>query len=251
MHLALEELLDGLADAAGTALLVLVVLELALQEERVEGGAIPRRGDVGADDVGTGRGAGAGEHRQEAGVVGREHRQLGHGGEGIGLVAGCERAAVGAGKRGELQVVELALGVGAQPVVVEMARDEMLDRRRLDADGGLRESGLRLDHAIGHAGALLAAIDEGQGLVIERAQELALPSVPGGGADRADVGDGEDQEQLQALGRADDVGEVAARLRVGQIAALGDGAHVEMVEHEPFDEGGLLRVETEARADVP
>ena len=63
------------------------------------------------------------------------------------------------------------------------------------------------------------------GLVVERAQQLALPAVPDAGADGADVGDGEHQQQLQALRALHDVGEVADGLGVADVAAEGDLAH--------------------------
>ena len=71
---------------------------------------------------------------------------------------------------------------------------------------GLRPVGERLGElGLGGGDAAVAAdlaVAAGQhrlGLVVERAQQLALPAVPDAGADRLDVGDGEDQEQLQPL----------------------------------------------------
>ena len=77
----------------GAPALVLLAVELALQQEGVEGKAVARRGDVRADDVGAGRRAGAGKQRQQARMIGREHRQLGDRGEGVGRKVGREGAA--------------------------------------------------------------------------------------------------------------------------------------------------------------
>ena len=64
--LALQQLLDGLGDAPRAAQLVLVVVELAREQEGVEREAVARGGDVRARDVGAGGRAGAGEQRQQA-----------------------------------------------------------------------------------------------------------------------------------------------------------------------------------------
>ena len=77
----------------------------------------------------------------------------------------------------------------------------------------------------------LRAVDLGEaagqhrlGLVIERAEELRLPAVPDAGADRADVGGGEDGQQLQPLERLHHRGEILDGLAVGQVARLRDAS---------------------------
>ena len=72
----------------------------------------------------------------------------------------------------------------------------------------MRSAGQSLSSARSSACAMrdaLGAVDLGEaagqhrlGLVIERAQELRLPAVPDAGADRADVGGGEDGQKLHA-----------------------------------------------------
>ena len=80
---AAQQAPDHVADAAAAAELVLVVLELAVEQEGVERIAVARRHDVGAGDVGAGGGAGAGEQRQQTRMVRRHDGQLGDCGEGV------------------------------------------------------------------------------------------------------------------------------------------------------------------------
>ena len=96
----------------------------------------------------------------------------------------------------------------------------------------------------------MAAAKQGLGLEIERAQELALPAVPDPRPHRADVGDGEQQQQLQPLRALHQRGEIAHRLRIVEIAALRDLAHGEVVLDQPHRRLGLRGVEPEARAQL-
>ena len=102
----------------------------------------------------------------------------------------------------------------------------------------------------------LRAVDLGEaagqhrlGLVIERAQELRLPAVPHAGADRADVGGGQDGEQLHALQRLHHGGEILDGLAVGQVARLRHRRHHEMLLDQPGDGFGLGRRQAEPRAE--
>ena len=94
-----------------------------------------------------------------------------------------------------------------------------------------------------------AAGQDRLGLEIERPQKLALPAVPDAGADRADVADGEHQEQLQPLHRLHDLGEIEDGAAVGQVARLGDARHGEVLFDQPGDELGLVRREPEPGAE--
>jgi hypothetical protein len=90
---------------------------------------------------------------------------------------------------------------------------------------GVAQPLLAGSHPLG-AGDLDRAAPEGDlGFRIEGAQELALPASPDAWADRLDVRDGENEEQLQALHGLDHVGEAADRGGVREIAAL---RHVDM-----------------------
>ncbi len=75
--LAAEGALHGERDAAGAAQLVLVALEGARHVDHVERQAVRGGEDLRIDDVGGRRGAGPGDGRQQARVVGGDHRQLG------------------------------------------------------------------------------------------------------------------------------------------------------------------------------
>ena len=61
------------------------------------------------------------------------------------------------------------------------------------------ELGLGRCHALGAVDLGEAAGKHRLGLVIERAYELRLPAVPDAGADRADIGGGQDGKKLHAL----------------------------------------------------
>ena len=87
----------------------------------------------------------------------------------------------------------------------------------------------------------MAAAKQGLGLEIERAQELALPSGPHPRPDRADVGDREQQQQLEPLAALHQRGEIAQRLRIVEVAALREQAHGEVMLDQPGGRLGLRR----------
>ena len=66
----------------------------------------------------------------------------------------------------------------------------------------------------------MAAAEHDLGLPVERAQELTLPAVPYAWSDRANVGDGEREQHLQALLGLHDRGQRLGRTRVEEVAAL-------------------------------
>ena len=74
--------------ALGPAALVLLGLEFALDQNRVERHAVGGGEDLGAGDVGAGRRTGAGDERQQARMIRRIDREFGDGGEGIGFNRG-------------------------------------------------------------------------------------------------------------------------------------------------------------------
>ena len=86
------------------------------------------------------------------------------------------------------------------------------------------------------------------GGIEQAAQQLPLPVVPGARPDRADVDNGQHQQQAQPLGALHRGDEILDRLGVGQVALEGGGRHQQMVPHQPGDRLGLRRVEPEARA---
>ena len=93
---------DQFADAFAAAELIVVVLEGAVEKERVERISVSRRHDVSAGDVGPGGRASAGEQRQQARMVGRDDRQLGNGREGVGACIGSDVGAFALGPASSL-----------------------------------------------------------------------------------------------------------------------------------------------------
>ena len=74
---AFQHLLDHLADPRRAPALVLVAVVFPRDRDGVERAAVGGGVDLRVDDVGAGRGAGAGDDRQQPGMVGREDRQFG------------------------------------------------------------------------------------------------------------------------------------------------------------------------------
>ena len=88
----------------------------------------------------------------------------------------------------------------------------------------------------------VAHVAEAQALarrVVELAEQLALPAVPGARPHRANVDCGQDGKVAQALLALHLADEILDRLGVGEVALLRRVAHQQMVEHEPSNEVGL------------
>ena len=147
-------------------------------------------------------------------------------------------------------MLDAPLGVGAQPIVGVVPVDVAVDLVRLPAGEVVTQRLLRLGRALAALHLRVAAGDQRLGLVVQRAQQLALPAVPHAGAHGANVGDGQQQQQLQPLRALHHVGEVADGLGIGQIAALSDVAHRQVLLDQPDDGFGLRRRQPEARAQL-
>src|SRR5690606_3428094 len=122
LALALEQLPDRVDDAGGADLLVLVGGEGAPQAEGVDGAAVAAGEDLRADDRGVLHGAGPGDEREQARMVGRVEADLGDALEGphpYGAGKGLGGEVGGADHAG---VLDLQFRLGAQPVMVVMAR---------------------------------------------------------------------------------------------------------------------------------
>jgi len=87
------------------------------------------------------------------------------------------------------------------------------------------------------------------GGLVEGSQERTLPIAPDAGADRADVDDGQRQQQAQTLWALHLADEVVDRLGVGEIALERSGGQQEVMADEPGDRLGFRRVEAEPRAE--
>ena len=126
----------------------------------------------------------------------------------------------------------LMLGVGGQPVGIIVEFQVLLQLPVLPADrlgkGPLR----RLDPlAVRYGG--MAAGDHRLRLVVERAQQLALPAVPHARPHGADVHDGEDEKQLQTFRTLHHLGEVEDGLEIRQVTHLRGLAHQQVMAHQP------------------
>ncbi|CAM4376780.1 hypothetical protein PARU111607_15995 [Palleronia rufa] len=87
-------------------------------------------------------------------------------------------------------------------------------------------------------------------LVVEGAQKLRLPAVPGAGPDAADVADGQQRQQVQPLAGPHRLGEVADRARIAQVALLGHVRHQQVIAHQPLHRFGIGAVHPHPRADL-
>ena len=150
----------------------------------------------------------------------------------------------------ELGVLDHLARVGPQPVVgIVPARRSARPPPRGQSATAARKAAWARGDAVARGELRVAARHHRLGLVVEPAQQLALPAVPGAGPDGADVGHGQHQQQLQPLRALHDVGEVADGLGVADVAAEGDRAHQQVVLDEPGDGLGLGRAQAEARAE--
>ena len=119
---ALEGLLDKRGDTLAAPHLVVVVVEGAADHHRIECAPVGGGEYLRVDDVGVARGAGAGNDREHARMVGREHGQLGRRLEGHGPDVEGELQPCLVGIAHELGVAHLPFLVDPQPVgrVVEV-----------------------------------------------------------------------------------------------------------------------------------
>ncbi len=117
MRLAGQDVLNDLADAFGTAALVVVGIEFTADENGIERPPVAGGENLRVDDVGPCRRAGARYDRQEAGMVGRQHRDFGHGLEGVWLRHGGQRPLVAVGFADEMGVPDLILEADGQEIV--------------------------------------------------------------------------------------------------------------------------------------
>ena len=113
-------------------------------------------------------------------------------------------------------------------------------RRGVQPLGELRPA--RLRHA--------AAGEEVERPRVELVEDPRPPGREDPGADGAHVRVGQEVEHAQPLRVADHGGEVGDRLRVVDVAPLGDVRHREVVRHEKFDRLAVGRRESQARRQL-
>ena len=181
-------------------------------------------------------------------------RQDGQFGDAAGLVeADIDRQLVAglfAGAQ-EAGVAELARQFDLEPIRRIMPRDIGVEfLLRPFGEGGAK---FRLRHADA-----LDAVDLGEtagqhrfGFVIQRAQQLRLPAVPDPGTDAADIGGGQDRQQLHLFDRLHDGGEILDGLAVREVTRLRHRGHGQMLFDQPGDLFGVGGIESEPRAQPP
>ena len=98
---------------------------------------------------------------------------------------------------------------------------------------------LRQAHPLGAGEVHGAAAENDLGLVVEVAQELALPAGPDAGTHGLDVGDGEHEQQLQPLHGLHHLGEALDGRGIREIAALRRVRHEQMMLDQPGHRFGL------------
>ena len=126
-NLALEQLLDRLADALCAPLLVVLLGKFPLQQKRIQSQSIARGRDVRADDIGASRRTGASKDRQQTRMIGSQHRQLRHLHEGVGMELRRQRFSIVFGLLQEAGVLGHPFCIRLEPVVVVVARYEAID----------------------------------------------------------------------------------------------------------------------------
>ena len=233
MEFALERLADELAHPLRPALLVGVLGKLPVDHQRVERHAVDGGVDLRRGDVGAGRRAGPGQHREQPRMVGREHRDLGDRREGIGADGGADLLAPRLGFLDQPRMFELALVRHRDPVIVVVARHVGLEPFIVLDLARTGEFGLGAGYQIAPAHRHMAAVKHRRGGEIEGAQQLSLPAVPHPGPDRPDVGNGEDQQQPEPLQALHLCREVEDRLEIVEIPHLRRFAHHQMMTHQP------------------
>ena len=136
-----------------------------------------------------------------------------------------QRAHVGRHRVQEVGVRDLPLRLDLEPVggIVALGIGVELRVRPARQRAAQRLLG-RLDPRLA-VDRRMAAAEHDLGLPVERAQELALPAVPDARPDGADVGDGQDQQQLELLLRLHDRRQRFGGARVGEVAALRHVGH--------------------------
>ena len=172
-----ERLFDVGGDPLSAPQFVLLALEGARDEDRVEREAVGRGEDLSVDDIAAGCGAGAGDAGQEPRVVGRDHGDRGHAAETVGRHFGRERAHVGGHRVQELGVGDLPRRLHLQPIGRVVAQRVGLELR-------IRPAGQRAAQRLLRGRDTRLAVDRGMaaaendlGLPIKRPQQLTLPAV--------------------------------------------------------------------------
>ena len=198
-----------------------------------------------------GGGAGAGDAGQEPRVVGRDHGDRSHAMKGVGCDLRRQRTRIGRHRVEQFGVSRLPRRLHFQPVgrIVPLGVSVELrigPAREQLADGLLS----RLDAPLAVDRRMTAAKRD-FGLPVERAQKLALPTVPDARSDGPNIGRREREQHLQALLRLHDRRQRLRRFRIEQVTALSHVGHDQMLLDEPRHALGVRGGEPQAQTDRP
>ena len=250
-QLAFQHVLDHFADPGRAPSLVLVAVVFPRYRDGVERAAVGGGVDLGVDDIGARRSAGAGDDRQQPGMIAGENGQLGDAARLVeadidrelvfGLFAGLQEAGM----------ADLARQFDLEPVGRIVPADIGVEFGFRPFGEGGAEFRLRHSDALRPVHFREAAGQHRFGFVIQRAQQLRLPAVPDPGPDAADVGGGQDGQELHLLDRLHHGGEILDGLAVGEVARLRHRRHRQMLLDQPGDQFGIGGAEAEPRAQPP
>ena len=206
--------------------------------------------DARIDDRGAGDGQRPGDARKQPGMVGGIDHHFRHRARGQGVGVHRQRRVAAFGVADHAGVAFDAFGVEAEPVAGITQREEVFPL----CGGEIRQQAG--DHVLDAGDARIAfgggepAFQHLGDAGVELAQQRGFPAVPDFGRNGADVRDGEDEQQAQAFGRLDGVGEVQNRFRVVDVARKRGLAEEQMVQDEPGDHFGFLGGQAQGGPDM-
>ena len=224
---AAQGLAHQLGNSFGPPPLVLLRRELALDQNGVERHAIGGCEDLSPGNIGARGGTGPGNEGQEARMIGRINSDLGDGGESVRL--NLRNHAFRCRRSDECGMLQLFRGIGSKPIGIVMAVDIGFLRSLAPARQPRRECRLRIGDALLARDSRMAAGQNRFGFGIKRSQQLALPAVPHARSHGANIGDGENEQQLQALHALHDGAKIEYGFEIVEVAHLRGFAHQQMM----------------------
>jgi hypothetical protein len=179
----------------------------------------------------------------QAPVVRREHGEFGDAAELVRFHRRGDAASGAFGLAHEASLLDLPGALHLQPVGRVVPCRIGLEGFRRPIDEFAFEPLLGEAHPVRAGNLDGPAAERNFSFVVERAQQFALPAGPDAGPHGLDVRNGENQEELQALHGLHHIRKGPDGGGVGEIAALGDGGHEQMVFDEPRRRIGFRRIE--------
>ena len=137
-----------------------------------------------------------------------------------------------------------------EPIGRGVAIDEAVELRFRPVCEPLSQRLLPAGDAFAAGQGRVPAAEQRFGLEVEGAEQLALPAGPHAGPDRADIGDGQHEQELQPFAALHQGGEIANGLGVVEVAALGELTHGQVMLDQPRGGLGLGRVQAKPRAEL-